>query len=353
MATMMFVGSWAGAVSAADDSENVLTAVLEKAALKVVWQTQFPRQKGEVFERFFVHSGNIYALTKDNILLAVDAAEGTFKWSSKLATSEPFCSEPFYYQGKMLFVLGQRIVEVLEQDGRILMKMDVDFSPSTNAVRNDELLFVGCLEKRLYAIRLADKVRIWQSVFSTQPLGRLAILDDKVYVGCEDGSFYVSRTETRELVWKLDTAGQLTGAVIAGDECYVPSMDTALYCLDAGSGKALRPKYRAGGSLAVLPIVTETAIYQPIEHKSLLCLNRNDGTVRWELNDGESFLAEGKDITYCVSLDNEVVLMSNVTGKKVLAFQVPGVTLYAPNSESSRVYLGTVGGNVICLEQKK
>ena len=74
-----------------------------------------------------------------------------------------------------------------------------------------------------------------------------------------------ARTGERDLLWKTQTAGETFGVVIddPGQECYLPSSDTGLYCLNGQTGELLW-KYFSGGKLTELPDLTERFVYLQI-----------------------------------------------------------------------------------------
>ncbi len=144
--------------------------------------------------------------------------------------------------------------------------------------------------------------------------------------------------------------------IVDNNQCFLPSADTNLYCFDPQRGRTLW-RYMAGGSLEELPVLTEKAIYQPVAHKSLVCLERqpNDpaGKLRWELPEGYCLLAENGPVSYCMTLQKELTVMSNVTGKSLLSFYVPNMDLYARNNEDALIFLASTSGSIVTLAPNK
>ena len=99
-----------------------------------------------------------------------------------------------------------------------------------------------------------------------------------------------------------------------------------------------------------LPVVTETLLFQPVEHKSLLCLNRADGSRQWELKDGKGLLALNGRHSYAITLDNHLALMDNVSGQRLMSFYAEGIDLYASNSEDGLIFLATKSGDLLALQ---
>ncbi len=140
--------------------------------------------------------------------------------------------------------------------------------------------------------------------------------------------------------------------MIDNQQCFLPSRDTALYCLDQNRGTLLW-KYLAGGSLAQLPVITQNFVFQPVEYKSLLCLNRNDGSLRWELKNGTSFLAQNGPTTYAITQDGQMTLMNNNTGKRIASFFIHDMELYTVNKENAMIFLASKNGDIVAIKPNK
>ena len=329
---------------------------LKKADLHYVWSSRLPRGRATEIRQFFYHKGQLFVLTDDNMLYAFDGSRGTTNWPASLAPSKRPCSAVQFYQDRLLFMLGRTFVEVRQEDGRILQKLDVRYPVSTSAARSEDKLFVGSSNRRFYALRLKDGIPLWQNSCNDIPVGNITLTTDKVYFTTRDNMLYVSMMNERDLVWKFRAEGPVPGVIVDNNQCFLPSVDTNLYCFDPQRGDTLW-KYMAGGSLEELPVLTEKAIYQPVAHKSLVCLERQpndrEGKLRWELPDGYCLLAENGSVSYCMTYRKELALMSNVTGKMLLSFYVPNMNLYARNNEDALIFLASKSGSIVALAPNK
>jgi outer membrane protein assembly factor BamB len=325
---------------------------LKKADLHYVWSLQLAMGRATEIKQFFYHNGQLFILTNDNVLYAFDGAKGTSNWSTSLAPAQsPFFGVQFY-QDQLLFMLGRTFVEVRQSDGQILKTLDVKYPISTSAARSEDKLFVGGTNRRFYALKLKDGVEVWQNVCQDIPIGNIILTTDKVYFVTRNNMLYVSAQIERDLIWKFPAQGPVPGVLVDNNQCFLPSADTNLYCLDPQRGTLLW-KFMAGGSLEELPVLTEQAIYQPVAHKSLVCLERQPnnpaGKLRWELPEGLCLLAENGSISYCMTLQKELTLMSNVTGKALLSFYVPNMDLYTRNNEDTLIFLASKSGSIVVL----
>ena len=339
---------------------GIRLTLLDQAGLHLQWQVQLPLGQANSIESIFHHHNQLYLINDQNVLTAVDPARGTVIWSEKLGPAILPCSEPTYYKDRLLFSLGDTAVEIREKDGKKTLpqgSVKFKFPLATSVARTEDYLFAGSTNRNFYCIRIADGTPVWQSIRPEEPTGTIAAHVGKVYFTRRDAVLYVSRTERRQLLWNFEQASDIMpGVVVDGTQCFLPSLDTTLFCLHANTGSIIW-QYLGGGSLTELPVITETAVYQPVASGALLCLNRNTeiytGDLRWELPDGKSLLAENGSVTYAITTEKELVLMDNLKGKRILSFYVPNIDLYAPNTEDSTIFLAAKNGRIISLRPNR
>ena len=299
--------------------------------------------------QMFYHQGQLFILNDHNKLYAINGESGTIKWTVNLTKHRMVPDRANVYQDTLMFVFGQTLLQVRLSDGLIVENVEFVAEPCTTVDRTPDYFFFGATDSRFYSVRVKDRVPVWKSVCDALPTGRVSVNNQQVYFVTRDHTLYVSSTESRQLLWKARAVGPLTGVVVDQQQCFLPSEDTSLYCFDALRGN-LQWKYLTGGPLVKLPVVTEELVFQPVRHKSLLCLNRTDGQRIWELKDGAGFLALNGDMTYVLTMDQHLTMMDNARGKRIASFYVKDMDLYAANQESNLIFLATRGGDILALQ---
>lgn len=323
---------------------------LNRSGLSVQWFANLPISATQSVDRIFVRDNNLFALTNDNYLYCLDVQQGVIKWAVSLASALPTCSTPFFYQDRVLFALGKEVVQVRLTDGQILQRLRLPFNISTAPARTTDRLFVGSDQNAFYCLRLSDGVPLWRSSCPAEPTANVAIVGDNVYFTCKDGVLYVSLIERRELVYSFQTYGRIPGFAIEDNSCYIASTDTTLYAINAQTGRAIWDGYLAGGVLSQPPVITSSSIYQPVEQMGLLCVNRANGSLRFQLNNGRCLLAEADSVIYTLTADNELTAMDARSGGKIISFYLQDFTIPAQNTQNSRIFLATENGAVIALQ---
>ncbi len=324
--------------------------ILYRAGLRLVWPYDGLLSGSEDrVKKLFYHQGQIFVLSHNKIIYALNGKNGTIHWTRVLSQYEMDDAPVSFYDDVLVMVFGNTCVEVRAQNGEIIRETEFDFDVMTSAVRSDDRLFVGSRNRRFYAVRRRDGIALWQTVCGGRPTGAVAVQDNRVYFTAQDKTLYVSLTDKRRLLWSAPAVGELCGVLVDGNQCFMPSQDTALYCLEAETGKPLW-KVRAGGALTVLPILTAQWVYQPVSYKSLICVNREDGTEVWDLPRGRYFLAQNGSEAYVMTDDSELVRMDNKSGRRDCSIYVQGMDHFAPNREDAMIFMCSQQGHILALE---
>jgi len=357
---LLTAGNWAsgadekicqsGAAASWPGLQGVTLEKLKRAGLSIRWVAQLPFIREQKLIRLNYAHGTLYGLTNNHVLFSLAGSEGTLNWSSILCSDVGVCLPGTFGTDQLMFVIGRHIVEVSARDGSIKKDLSVPFLPTTNAARLNNRIFVGAENLFFYCLRYDDGMVYWQSKCPTYPIGNVYAQDDKVYFACRNGVLYVSQVNERLLIWQYATGGEIPGFALDNKQCFVPSKDTAIYGFNGDTGAFLWPRYLAGGTLDAAPVVTKQAVYQAILRDGLLCLNRADGTLKWQLKNGDGLLAETERYCYVITLAKEMTLMNQQTQKEELSFLLPPTDVYASNTQDSMIYLGTDSGVVVALQ---
>jgi|GEM_PF-848835 len=348
-----------GSVGSADGVFRVAgipTEMLTKAGLEGYWFYRIPLGGGVGVAELFFHRGRVYVIDSANVLWSLSGNNGTILWSVRLG--EPHLSTPRaqFYADRLVFMVGNTFMEISEGDGVIRKEMVLKVPVATTAARSEDRIFVGSTDDKFYCLRYQDGITLWNNHCQGEPSGSVSIAGEKVYFVTQENRLFVSALKKRRLVWDFAANGAMPGVVVDGAECFVPSKDTTLYCLESDSGR-VRWKYLSGGSLRELPTVTADAVYQPVFQKSLLCLNRErdpndvDGSpLRWEVDKGQCFLSQHGQQTYVMTHAHELTVVDSDSGARQVGFFVPAMDFFAQNNEHGAIYMASEGGVIVAIK---
>jgi outer membrane protein assembly factor BamB len=185
--------------------------------------------------------------------------------------------------------------------------------PGTAAVVGG-VVYVGSLDKNLYAIDLASGQVKWKATLGPikSPVG---VKDGAVYVGDEDGKFHCVDAATGQKRWSFEAEGEITsGANFAGDTVLFGSHDQTLYCL--GRDGKERWRFKTDGPVYGSPAVVG-------------------------------------DRTFVAGCDSALHVLDVATGKEVANVDLGGQSGATAAVRGDQLYVGTMTNQVLAIDWKK
>jgi len=130
------------------------------------------------------------------------------------------------------------------------------FSYSSPAIA-DGMLFVGNLDRHLYALNIKDGRMAWRFQTGGEVTSTPVVQGGVVYFGSQDKTLYALDTKSGTPKWKFATEGKVMAKIAFDDgKIYFGSFDHHFYCVNAADGKQAW-KYRTAG-----PIISGAAFAQ-------------------------------------------------------------------------------------------
>ncbi|MHC5060227.1 MAG: outer membrane protein assembly factor BamB family protein [Planctomycetota bacterium] len=361
---MFFVGSCisaAGGDSNKDTGEGALLIspdLLKQAELQFGWQINLPLEKKERIGPMFVFDKYLYVLTDRNYLFCIDRVKGDMRFCLQLVKAGLKVHEPQYYDGKLLFTVGTRLLVLDPAAGAVkeLKRLKtIGRGAVCGAQRNSEHFFVASMNKRLHAI-VADE--FWEEFAITADNNKLinSILVDEEFVvfTTSVGNIVMTSAQKAEKYWQRDIPGSISAPIARDDDwLYVGSDNTKLYKLDITNGRnAWGAAFQAGARLTEPVTVGERAVYQYAGENGLYAVDKDNGDMLWQMSDGVGLIAEKAETSYIFARPGVLVLMDNSTGKKLFSVNVADVSRFVTNTSDSAIYLSDNMGRVVSISGK-
>ena len=100
------------------DSLMISPVLLKQADMATHWQANLPLGSNEKVDRVFIFDKNIYVLTDCNYLFCLKLDTGKDCFAMQLTTPGlPVCT-PHYYDEKLWFIVGNKLLVVNPKTGR-------------------------------------------------------------------------------------------------------------------------------------------------------------------------------------------------------------------------------------------
>ena len=347
--------------------------ILDKIGLEEKWVIQDLGGPKTTIKNMVKNGNALYIFNSNSSLYSINMTTGGVNWEHRFPQKLGNLVQISTYNNRVLIAISTEIFELNSENGNETNHWNLPFTPTTSVARDEKLLFVGATDDRFYCLKLPLLTTVWKDLQSQQPKHKIW-LDTRdengkrvgnVYFSRDNGTVYAAKYDKRELVWSLETAGDIPGCIFDKDQCFVPSTDTALYCVNKENGDIFW-KYLSGGKLYATPAVTDKYVYQPVLNKSLVCLERYpegitpaDGksrlipSVRWELKSGTQMLSQVGDRVFAVNEAGQMVIMNNKTCQKEYAFYMPNVDTFYSNTEDDMLILANKFGNIMVLQTNR
>jgi outer membrane protein assembly factor BamB len=344
-----------GASGAIKEKENVSLPLvsgelLKEANLEVVWTNKVPMRKGETLKQLFMAGNRIYSLSTCNYLTALNRQKGMIVFNRELSPAGFLVVGWELYSDTLFSIVGDKLVEIDPQSGKELSVKSLEYGAACAAVRNRSHFYVGETDKRIHALRADDKVGLFR-IGAENDSAIVSIIADKDFVVfATDGGNVVSFTaDGPKQLWQFYAAEAIVGPIARdADSLFVASKDTNVYRLDIKKGKLIW-KYQTAAVLDRGPVVTDSVVYQYVQHKGLAAINKENGKSLWQVAGGVGLLAEAGGKAYVITDKRTLVVMDNEKGKPLYSVNFAGVSKYITNTQDSKMYIANEDGRIACV----
>ena len=345
---------------AAEGSSQWLVSpkLLEHANLKILWENTLPIRKTESLERLRMLGNHIYIKSDRNYMVSLNRENGDMIFRGIVAPEGLPVTGMQLYGDEINSIIGSKLVEIDPNSGKVLKLFDVGFPISCPAARNSSFFYLGGLDKRLHALRAEDKIQIFEVAAQNDSMITSIIAHDISVIFATDAGNVICITPDRpRKLWQFDAAGGIAGPIIRdGTSLFLASKDTYVYRVDMVGLPLKRQfvwKYQTAGVLDREPRVTQQVVYQNVPGKGLTAIDKQSGQFMWSVPGGVDLLAEAKDRAYVITKNRTLVVMDNLSAKKLYSVNFAEVTRHTANITDSKIYIADERGRIACLQPIK
>jgi hypothetical protein len=329
--------------------------LLEHANLKILWDTTIAIENNENLEQLLILGNSIYAISNRNYMVRLDKDNGSKIFSGIVAPEGLPVTGLKLYENSLISIVGTKLIEIDPLTGKQLKNTDVGFGIACPAARNSTFFYLSGTDKRLHTLRAEDKVQIFEVAAENDSMITSIIAHDISVIFATDAGNVISITPNRpRKLWQFDAAGGIAGPVIRdGMSLFFGSKDTNVYRVDMVGlplQRQLMWKYQTAGILDREPRVTQQVVYQNVPGKGLTAIDKQSGTFIWSVPGGVDLLAEARDRAYVITKNRELVVMDNLSAKKLYSVNFAEVSRHTANITDSKIYIADERGRIACLQ---
>jgi len=327
-------------------------AALAEAELKVVWDRRVPiDEKVDSIKQMYVVADKLYVQSTFNQLLCLDRQNGELLFARSIGSPGLPIFEPQLYGNTLLVVAGNKLYEIDSRTGLDLSVMPLPFNATTAATRNSSYIFIAASDERLHVLSPENKIEIFNIASDGDcPITSVEADEKFVSFATQGGDVVVIAPDSRKKLWSYKTDEKVTAMIVkSGSDLFVSGQDTKLYKIDAVQ-KEVDWQYLSGAVLVDSAKVTNDTVYQLVRGHGLAALSRQDGKLKWMLPEADSLLAQKANRAYVVGSEQKIIVIDNISAKKLHKVNLSGLFKYAVNTEDDKIYVADETGQIFCLE---
>jgi len=332
----------------------VTEAALAGKGMEIAWKTEMLLEPRTALKHVWLRGKFLVGLADDQRVFTVNSATGVRLWSREVAAKTEKVWAPCV-AGDTVYVATTTKALGYNMDGRVVVDVPFEFSPSGRPVTNGVHLFVPDAKGWLEAVSLLPKVVSWgrwtDNAVTSGPVMDSAL----IYFAGQDGIVYASTQNVRRVLWQHKTEGPIVAdlALTKTGLVLVASSDYALYAF-AGAGGRLAWRYESGEPLTRNPYAVGGQVFLFSKEAGLTAIEAANGHKQWTMADGQDFLSADPMTAYFLSKARSLVAVNRVDGKVEFTLPLLAGTLYAPNdTENGLIYLALPGGKTVAAAKQK
>lgn len=340
---------------AADNSKKLVSPeLLEQAKLKIVWENELPIKTTENLERLVIVNERIYAFSDSNYLISLDRQKGTMIFGNSIAPAGLPIRGLELYEGKLISIIGNRLVETDPESGEELSSWYPEFGVACPIARNSSYLYLAGTNGRLRVLRAEDMVQVFEAAADNDSMITSVIADDNFIIFTTEGGNVISFTpDSPDRMWQFDANGSIVGPIVRdGSSLFFACRDTNVYRVDMVNTRMVNLiwKCQTNAVLDKAPYVTTDVVYQLAGDKGLAAIDKKSGKLLWQMAKGASLLAEEKEKAYVITKTKTLAVMDNSKKKELYSVNFAQVSLHATNAIDSKIYIANKDGRIACIK---
>ncbi len=284
--------------------------------------------------------------------------------------SHPVVKDDVLYVGANDGIM--RAIDLADPEGKVLWEANLNREILSSPAVTTESVIVGSMDSHVYSLdRTTGEVQ-WKYKTGQAVLASPLVENNTVYIGSGDTHMYALDARTGELKWKF-AAEKLIKATpaLANGRLFFGAWDNHFYALDAETGELIWKTpvaHKVNGHYSAAtsnPVISGDNIIFCSHDYTVRCIAQESGGTVWtykpektELGPSYSTAVIEGDVAYFGSINGHVVGHHVDTGQKVFDVNVrpekkDDLFDSLPVLKDGKIYIGSVGGNVYCVNIEK
>jgi outer membrane protein assembly factor BamB len=329
--------------------------LLRHANLTMVWENDLPMNTGESVKQLLVLGNRVYVISSQDYIISLDRQTGTIVFGETSKPAGPLVGGLRLYENELIYVSGSRLIEMDAETGTEQSSTDLGFPATCPPARNNTFFYVAGVDHRLHALRVDDKVQVFEVSADNDSLITSVLADDSLVIFATNAGNVICITPNEPVrLWQFNASEEIAGPVVRDfASLFFASKDTNVYRVDMvglPEHRRLIWKYQTEAELDRSPLVTQEVVYQPVHNKGVTAINKETGVRLWSVPGGVDLLAEHGSRAYIMTEAGTLTVMDNARGKKLYTVNFAPVSRFAANTTDDKMYISDTQGRMACLQ---
>lgn len=341
---------------AAAEQDFIDADALRDAGLAKFWQLRLPLEPEQRLQDVFLVDDTLYVGTSDGYVFAMDAYTGVIRWLRPITRSTYHVRRPCHAGGRVVFVTATDIQVYDRRSGDPVARSRLRFPPGTAGVSDGTRIFIGGLDRRLYAFDVETQFLDWRIITDGPIVSAPALHGEHVFAANDGGTLYACTRKNKLFHWDARTYGPVAADLVADERgVFVASRDQSLYLFDVNYGQ-LRWQVRFSGPLHEAPVVSRELAFQYCPDDGLVAVELTQvgiaERVRWKLPGGRTALTIADKLAYVLSKEETLLAVQLQDGAVAHTIAAPGFTLGMPAIKTQTLFVASPDGRVFCARPR-
>jgi outer membrane protein assembly factor BamB len=326
---------------------------LEQAGLVKYWQLQLILEKGQRLEKAYLVDDYLYLGTQDGYVFALHAPTGLLRWLRPISRSGYPVRRPCHVGDRVIFVTPSDLQIYERRTGDPVVRHDLRFPAGTGPLSDGVRVFIGGLDRRLYAFDLRTLYIDWEVLTEGAIRSTPVIQGELLFFANDQGSVYACVARNKVFRWRFTAYGPISADLVADDRgIFVACQDYSLYLIDPAYGN-IRWRTRFSAALDEPPVLTTQNVYQYCPADGLCAVDATtigprEDRILWKMPSGRAALTTHEDRVYILTQEDTLVAANAKDGTVMATVPANDLTLPMPAPGSSTVFLASPDGRIFC-----
>lgn len=297
----------------------------------------------------------VYFPSSDGRLYALGAEDGSLVFSYDAGS--PLIGAPIYMPDKLVLSDCSGRTHALDpQSGQLIWQYDGPAPVLSSPAIYANTILVADKNGQVAGLDVRTGRKLWTFNAPDAIVSQPKVHGDSLYIGTRGGSVHSLACVSGRQNWKYQASGRIVSSPITSvDTVYVGTQSGSFFALDAEAGRLIW-EYPCDGAINRGGIIVFTSVMFASQGKWLYCCEKYDGSLKWKAplknKPAATLMHVGSINSLVISLSKDGFLeafdtMSGAVRWRVsLRKEVESHPLIAGN----RLYLGSVDGEISCLE---